>query len=408
MDASLLDRLSDPNAWESFYEYKTGLISQKSFSSELRSFIDEKRYLPVCDLMLSGKQFPLPRKSVISKMGKKKKRTVYIYPEECSIVLKLLTHLMIRKYDGIFSGHLYSFRPNLTAKDAVYRFCRNGNISSLYAYKADIHDYFNSIPVGRFLPLLKEALSDDPRLYAFLSSLLEETRVLERGKTVIEQKGIMAGTPQSAFYANLYLSGLDREIADRSRLYARYSDDIIVFTETEEECLQCAEIVRKSLENRSLAVNPSKESFFRPGDGIDFLGFRIEGKTVDISPASVLKIKQKMRRKRDALQRWRLRNGEDGVRAAKAFLRVFNSKLFGAGTDGEIDDHDLTWSEWYFPLITTEKSLHEIDAYAQDCIRYLISGTHTKARFNVRYPDLKRIGYRSLVNAYYSYRKQHT
>ena len=54
-----------------------------------------------------------------------------------------------------------------------------------------------------------------------------------------------------------------------------------------------------------------------------------------------------------------------------------------------------------FPVITTTKSLHEIDLYAQDLLRFLISGTHTKSRFNVRYEDLKALGYRSLVNEYY-------
>ena len=79
----------------------------------------------------------------------------------------------------------------------------------MYAYKADISNYFNSIDVDRFLPELQQAISDDPELFAFLSVQLSEPRVLEKGKELIEQKGIMAGTPLSAFYANLYLRDLD-------------------------------------------------------------------------------------------------------------------------------------------------------------------------------------------------------
>ena len=47
--------------------------------------------------------------------------------------------------------------------------------------------------------------------------------------------------------------------------------------------------------------------------------------------------------------------------------------------------------------------LFRSDLYAQDCLRYLLSGKRTKARFNVRYEDLKALGYRSLVNAYYDF-----
>ena len=69
-------------------------------------------------------------------------------------------------------------------------------------------------------------------------------------------------------------------------------------------------------------------------------------------------------------------------------------------------EHDLTWSLWFFPVINTTASLKVIDSYAQDQLRYIISGKHTKSRFNVRYGDLKALGYRSLVHEYYTFEKQ--
>ena len=104
-----------------------------------------------------------------------------------------------------------------------------------------------------------------------------------------------------------------------------------------------------------------------------------------------------MRRKRDSLYRWYRRCGAEGTGAAKAFIRIFNRKLLECAGDNE-----LSWSNWFFPVINTTAGLHEIDIYAQDCIRFLVSGSHTKSRYNVRYSDLKALGYRSLVNAYYS------
>ena len=60
-------------------------------------------------------------------------------------------------------------------------------------------------------------------------------------------------------------------------------------------------------------------------------------------------------------------------------------------------------SGWYFPLITTDGSLRLLDQYAQQCIRYLVTGKHTKAAFNCRYTDMKELGYVSLVNCYYNH-----
>ena len=397
----ILDLISRRSVWESFYEYKLSLAVPKSFTGELRAFIDEERYVPVCENIRAGKPFPLPKKTVISKLGSEKKRVVYTYPEPENTVLKLITHLMLRKYDGEFRGTgLYSFRPGRTAKDAVRALLKIKALPEMYSYKADVHDYFNSVPVERLLPMLEKSLSDDERLYAFLKELLLEPLVLDRGRPAAERKGIMAGTPLSSFYANLYLSELDRHFAENGVIYARYSDDVILFAPTEEEANEHAAFIHGHLENAGLAINPDKESFSKPGEGFTFLGFLIEGDKVDISPVTVKKLKQKMRRKRDALARWSKRNGVESEKAARAFIRIFNGKLLESPRDNE-----LSWSNWFFPVINTAESLHEIDLYAEDCLRYLISGTHTKSRFNVRYEELKELGFRSLVNEFYSHKE---
>ena len=395
---SMLAQLGDRACWEKFYEYKLSLACPKEFTRELREFIDREQYLPVCLRIERGEPFPLPGKAVISKQSTQKKRTVYIYPEPENTVLKLLTYLLLRRYDGLFCPELYSFRPGTGAKDAIRRLIRTPGLRRMYSYKADISNYFNSIPIEKFLPRLKDALSDDPALYAFLKRLLEEPEALDGRERIREQKGIMAGTPLSAFYANLYLAPLDRMFHDAGIPYARYSDDIILFAPERETAEKYAGNIRKYLEEQGLSINPTKETFGEPADGFTFLGFQVREGEIDIAPASVAKLKHKMRRKTRALMRWAKRNGIDGKRAAAAFIRIFNRKLLENSRD-----NDLTWSFWFFSVITTAKSLHEIDLYAQDCLRYLISGRRTKARFNARYADLKALGYRSLVNSYYSF-----
>ncbi|MBP5154657.1 MAG: group II intron reverse transcriptase domain-containing protein [Lachnospiraceae bacterium] len=398
---SLLDLLASSECWEAFYEYKTHLACPKDLARELGAFISEKAYLPVCEAIDSGEAFPLPRRAVISKLHSLKKRTVYIYPRRENTVLKLLTFLLLRKYDGLFADGLYSFRPGRSAKDAIRRLRRTPGLERMYSYKVDISNYFNSVPVTRLLPMLEETVGEDAPLLAFLERLLTEPAVLERGEPIVEEKGIMAGTPLSAFYANLYLRDLDRLFAEEGILYARYSDDIIVFAPTREETEVCAARIRGFLAGRGLRVNPAKECRSDPSQGFTFLGFSYRSGVIDIAPASVDKLKQKMRRKTRALKRWQKRNGLSGEKAARAFIRIFNRKLLESSSDS-----DLTWSYWYFSVIDTAKSLAVIDRYAQDCLRYLISDKRTKGRYGVRYADLKRLGYQSLVHAYYEFGKE--
>ncbi|MCR4638604.1 reverse transcriptase domain-containing protein [Ruminococcus sp.] len=400
---SLLDKLSQRECWESFYKYKSSLTGGTQIVKELRRFIDSEKYIPVCQRIMNGEAFPLPSKSVISKQDTQKKRVVYTYPETENMVLKLLTYLLLRKYDGIFSTGLYSFRPNITAKDAVRQLTRAPHINEMYSYKADISNYFNSVPVERLLPMLNNVLSDDEELYAFLSSLLSEPRVIEENNIIIEEKGIMAGTPLSAFYADLYLMELDRCFTEKNIPYGRYSDDVILFADSAEKCRGYAELLRSFIADRGLDINPNKESFCAPGEGWIFLGFSYKNGIIDIAPASVEKMKNKMRRKTRALQRWRQRNELSGEKAALAFIRIFNSKLFECS-----ENSDLTWNKWFFSVINTDISLRCIDNYAQDCVRFLVSGKRTKSRFNVRYEEIRSLGLRSLVHEFYLKKNNNT
>jgi hypothetical protein len=112
-----------------------------------------------------------------------------------------------------------------------------------------------------------------------------------------------------------------------------------------------------------------------------------------------MKLKSKMKRKARGLRRWADNNGKEGWMASKAFISHFNRKLYTSESNSEVN-----WSWWYFPLITTDRSLKELDTYMQDCVRYVATGKRTKARFNFRYEQMKELGLKSLVHEWYCLR----
>lgn len=395
----ILTQLETRESWLAFLEYrKDSCRLTEEEERELRDFIDKEAYLPIVARIRSGEPFPHPKKAAISKKSTSKKRIVYIYPKQENLVLKLMTHLLLRRYDNLFCPNLYSFRAGHGVKEAIHYLTSRPGIGAMWSYKADISNYFNSIPVEKLLPHLQEALAGESVLFSFISGLLLDPMVLDDGKLHPEEKGIMAGSPISTFLANLYLAELDAVFLQNRWLYARYSDDIILFAPSEEELEERIVLIRQTLAEKGLIINPEKESRTAPGEKWVFLGVSYEKGVVDVAPVSVDKIKAKMRRKMRALQRWANRKNISGVNAAKAFIRVFNSKLF----ENPISN-DLTWARWFFPLITTDASLHIIDQYAQQCIRTLATGKHTKAAYNFRYEQMKELGYISLVNRYYKH-----
>jgi hypothetical protein len=393
----MLNALKDPAVWRQFQAHKlSGGHMNRNTAAALEELISTGRFVPVAEKICKGEPFPPPRKSEISKLHSDKKRIVYTYPEVENWVLKLLTYLLQRSYDGIFADNLYSFRPCRGVHDAVRKLTQHPPIQKQWCYKADIRNYFNSVPVQQILPLLKNTLAEQPAVYTFLEALLINPLVEDCGQLIEEEKGIMAGTPISAFLANLYLAHVDRYFADQGILYARYSDDIILFHESKEALDQAVAQLHRFLEEAGLCIHPDKQSYTAPGEMWTFLGICYRNGIVDVAPASVEKLKAKMRRKTRSLIRWKARKGATGIQAAKAFIRVFNRKLFE-----NTAEHELTWTLWYFPVINTTASLQIIDNYCQSCIRYLATGKHTKGAYQFRYEQIKELGYISLVNRYY-------
>ena len=397
----IIAQLARQEVWEEFLSHRLlkGRFTWHEFD-DADQFVAEEQYRPVVERLLRGDPLGIPRKQVLNKMGTGKKRTVYSFPPAETAVLKLIAHLLYR-YDGRFSPNCYAFRRGLRASDALYSLRSGLKGRRMWAYKLDIHDYFNSIPVPLLLPVLHELLADDPDLYRFFETLLGDDRAVWRDGIVREPRGVMAGTPTAPFLADVYLMDVDRHFAEAGVLYARYSDDIILFAPDEATLLAHKATLLELLERHRLQVNPDKEHIYAPGEFFEFLGFRCDGPGIGVARSTVRKMKGKIRRAARALMRWRVRKGLGAEQAMKGLIRIFNSKFF----EGD-DPQALCWSRWFFPVINRTDELRELDRYLQQELRYLATGRHTKANWRIRYPQLKALGYRSLVHEYYRYKSK--
>lgn len=72
----------------------------------------------------------------------------------------------------------------------------------------------------------------------------------------------------------------------------------------------------------------------------------------------------------------------------------------------EENGRDFTWSRWFFPYLSVDTGLKEIDRYMQEYIRYCVTGRHYKGNYRISYEQMKKWGYLSLVHEYYRFRKE--
>ena len=395
----IIQKLQNHALWVDFLNYKIDRGDlRKSELEDLKKFVDRREYLGVVSQLQEGQEMSLPRIIEINKNGVNKKRAVFTFEREENFVLKMMAYLL-KEYDGLFCDNLYSFRNDTGVKKAIWTIVSNVNFCESYSYKVDIHDYFNSINVDRILEKIKDRLPDEKWLYSFFERLLKNPYALKDGTKVMVKKGVMAGTPTAGFLANLYLSDMDKYFMDRNVVYARYSDDIIVFADSAESIKKYENVIKGFLNNYELEVNPAKEIKTGPGEKIEFLGFAFAGEEINVSDIAEKKIKAKIKRKARALYRWKVRNSASDERAANALIRYLNNKFYHNAIRGEI-----TWCRWYFPLITTDDRIRRIDEYAVQNIRYLYTGKHGKKNYDLKYESIKEMGYRSLVNNFWKYK----
>ena len=108
-------------------------------------------------------------------------------------------------------------------------------------------------------------------------------------------------------------------------------------------------------------------------------------------------MKGKIKRSSRAIRRWMLAKKAPVKGTIRAMIRTYDNKFFGH------EDSELSWARWYFPSITTDRSLREIDNYLQERIRYIATGKFNKKNYDAfTYKDMKECGYRTLVNEYHS------
>ena len=187
-----LEELTEDQLWQEFLERKK---EQKSLSpreeKELADYVKSRRYKKQAEEIRRGAAFPIPEKHRISKTGTDKKRTVYEFSGDFGYLLKMAAWRLYR-YDGIFADNLWSFRSGKTVRQGIRHLLNGCAGHEWYSCKVDIHNYFNSIPVHRLLPMLENIFGKMRRRRPSAAAALDP-RAVFGGKIVVRKKGPWRG-----------------------------------------------------------------------------------------------------------------------------------------------------------------------------------------------------------------------
>jgi len=388
--------VQDKDAWEDFYTYEEEkFYPDHKVLKLVRNIIETEQYKDFTREYLDN--FVIPHLVKISAYNTSKKRIVYVYPEPHRTILKLLGRYLLAKYNNNFCRNSLAYTQGRSVRSA-FRLVDEMKLSlDEPVYKNDFSDYFNSIDLDRLnLELMKFFDEEDIETRQFIMKLLREPRVEWKHKVIEDhRKGVIAGSPIAGILANIFMDEIDKEMLRSNHRYIRYADDTLIVGQ------DALEHFKERIEAAGIVFNPKKMATMNLREGITFLGFLYQGNTIDIGPKAKAKMKSRLKRRAKWYRKWMIDNNVPVRKAMRDYVRKINFKLFSD------QDDSINWSRWYLPNINTEETLHYLDLYFVNCIRYLHSGTWHRGRkfYSLKYKDIKKLGYKSLVNEYYRLRR---
>ena len=213
----------------------------------------------------------------IPKAGSKEKRPLGVPTLRDRIVQGALLHVIEPIFERDFAPQSYGFRPGKGCKDALRRVEELLKSGYHWVVDADLKSYFDTIPQEGLMERIKEKIADG-RILKLLEQMLQ-AGVMDsaKGGQPTDQ-----GTPQGAvvspLLSNIYLDGLDWQMARNGFEMVRYADDFIVLCRNQEQAQKALEQVRRWVEENGLTLHPIKTRLVDTSlaGGFDFLGYHFE------------------------------------------------------------------------------------------------------------------------------------
>ena len=234
----------------------------------------------------------------IPKPGSNEKRPLGVPTLRDRIVQGALLHVIEPIFERDFAPQSYGFRPGKGCRDALRRVDELLKGGSHWVVDADLKAYFDTIPQERLMDRIREKIADG-RVLKLLEQMLQ-AGVMDsaKGWQPTEQ-----GTPQGAvispLLSNIYLDGLDWQMAKGGFEMVRYADDFIVLCNSQEQAQEALEQIRRWVDENGLTLHPIKTRLVDASQagGFDFLGYHFERGMKWPRKKSMSKLKDTIREK---------------------------------------------------------------------------------------------------------------
>ena len=231
------------------------------------------------------------------KVYEPKERQIMALPFYDRVVQHAVNNVLEPIFNKRFIFHSYACRKGKgmhAASDALqkwlYEWQKFHPDEPLYAIKADIHHYFQSIDHSILKAEIRRVIKDKEAL-----TLID--RIIDHNGNMPEGIGIPVGNLTSQLFANIYLDKMDRFIKNTLGVkhYVRYMDDFILLCQDKGQLREWLAAIETFLQDElRLELNP-KTTILAVKNGIDFVGYKHRGTHKKVRRDSIKRMKRKIK-----------------------------------------------------------------------------------------------------------------
>lgn len=232
------------------------------------------------------------------KVYEPKERQIMALPFYDRVVQHAINNVLEPIFNQRFIFHSYACRKTKgmhaasdTLQEWLYEWQKFHQDQPLYAIKADIHHYFQSINHDVLKAEIRKVIKD-------AGALVLIDRIIDHNGQMPDGIGIPVGNLTSQLFANIYLNKLDQYIKHTlgAKYYMRYMDDFILLSPDKEQLRHWLEDIERFLRDElKLELNP-KTTILAAKNGIDFVGYKHRATHRKVRPDSVKRIKKTIKK----------------------------------------------------------------------------------------------------------------
>lgn len=241
-----------------------------------------------------------PGKYKVFKVWEPKERVIMALPFYDRVIQHMKCTYIEPIFEKKFMYHSYACRKGKgehEASDQLSKWLHELEVvegKKIYALKADIHHYFQSIDHVILKAELRKYIKDK-ELLIILDRIVDHNGIFDDGV------GIPVGNLTSQLFANVYLNRLDQFMKHNLHIKycLRYMDDFIILSDNLEQLREWWEQIEIFLHNElRLELNP-KTTIIATKNGIDFVGYRHFSDHKKVRKQSMRKVRSLFRSFRD-------------------------------------------------------------------------------------------------------------